>query len=200
MFEGLWLPSVGQGLEEDSLDVLPGTVSQQMPKSPRKFDWLSVCEEISARWVSFKKENIIFSPFQFINILTTLKGKRRGKCSSSQSMISFRHWAYRPATICNWTNIFNVWTLKHLKTSHTLQINALRDKHVIWKTFSVNNITDTCPDKVCQMFSFSGGRENHLVPRANNLSSVKEKPSIYSNWNLGKLKKKKKKANHWSVA
>lgn len=37
------------GLEEESLYGVRGTVSQQMPESPRKSDWLSVGEAISTR-------------------------------------------------------------------------------------------------------------------------------------------------------
>ena len=80
-----------------------------------------------------------------------------------------------------------------------LQINTLKDKHVIWKTFPMNNITDTCPDKVCQMFSLSSGRDNHLVPRVSSLRSLKEKPSNLFQVKLRHIQRKKKKKGKFLI-
>ena len=73
-----------------------------------------------------------------------------------------------------------------------LQINTLQDKCVIWKTFPTSGVADTCPDRVCQMFSFSSGRGNHLVPRVNSLRSLNEKSSILFQPTLRQIQRKKR--------
>ena len=73
-----------------------------------------------------------------------------------------------------------------------LQINTLQDKCVIWKTFPMSGIADTCPGRVCQMFSFSSGRGNHLVPRVNSVRSLNEKSSILFQPTLRQIQRKKR--------
>ena len=73
-----------------------------------------------------------------------------------------------------------------------LQINTFQDKYVIWKTFPMSGIADTCPDRVCQMFSFSSGRGNHLVPRVNSLRSLNEKSSILFQATLRQIQREKR--------
>ena len=73
-----------------------------------------------------------------------------------------------------------------------LQINTLQDKCVIWKTFPMSGIADTRPGRVCQMFSFSSGRGNHLVPRVNSVRSLNEKSSILFQPTLRQIQRKKR--------
>ena len=63
----------------------------------------------------------------------------------------------------------------------------------------MSGIADTCPDRVCQMFLFSSGRGNHLVPRVNSLRSLNEKSSILFQATLRQIQRKKRRIfDHYS--